>query len=198
MADPDYHRLTRAKSRSMFGFVATSRSSLWVGRDHLLQIDTTGYTETYKRFYFRDIQALVLCKTDTWLFHAVVFAALASLFGLIAFFGGNPIAAWIFGSVAGVFALCLLFDLVAGPTSRSYLRTAVQKEMLVSLNRLRRTRRVFERLRPLITTAQGELTPRTDFSEVQGQPGAPLASGTRGQASARGFEASNPPTKEQA
>ena len=167
MAEREYRRLTRAKNRSFFAVAFSSRSSLWLGKDHLLQIDTSGYTESYKRFHFRDIQALVLCRTDAWLYIAVVFAALAGLFGLIAVLGGNPIVGWIFGCLAAILALCLLFDLLAGPTSKCYLRTAVQTEMLVSVTRLRRARTVFDTLWPLIISAQTELKPASPPSDVQ-------------------------------
>jgi hypothetical protein len=40
-----------------------------------------------------------------------------------------------------------------------HLRTAVQIEELPSLNRIRRTRRVLDRVRPLIVAAQGPLAP---------------------------------------
>jgi hypothetical protein len=198
MAEHDYRRLTRAKSRSLFAIVSTSRSSLWLGNDHLLQIDASGYTESYKRFHFRDIQALVLCKTDTWLYLGVIFAALASLFGLIALLGGGPVVAWIFGCIAAIFALCLLFDLIAGPTSKCYLRTAVQTERLVSITRLRRARKVFDTLRPWIRNAQGELRPSNQPLEVQPIP--PVISQVQGPSpsSEPVTETSSPPTQEQA
>jgi hypothetical protein len=174
MADLEYRRLTRAKSRALFGIVSTTRSSLWLGKDHLLQIDTSGYTESYKRFYFADIQALVMCRTEHWLYQAVVFAALACFFALIGIFGGGPVIAWIFGILAGLFALCLLLDLTGGPSSKCYVRTAVQTEALVSLTRLRRARRTFDVLRPLITAAQGELKMQQPASETAGQPAPPV------------------------
>jgi len=199
MPDRNYRRLTRAKSRALFGIVSTYRSSLWLGEDHLLQIDANGYTETYKRFYFGDIQALVLCRTDTWLYRAVVFAALAGLFGLIAVLGGGPIMVWIFGTIAGVFALCLVFDLLAGPTSKAYLRTAVQTETLVSLNRLRRAYNLFETLRPLITAAQGELASGKNSPELPNQHSPPATANLFAQPAAqRVTEVSPLPSKEQA
>lgn len=173
MPEPEYRRLTRARNRSLFALVSSSRTSLWLGKDHLLQIDTSGYTENYKRFHFRDIQALVLCKTDAWLYRAVVLAALASFFGLLPRLGGGPVAAWIFGIIAGVFAIFLFFDLLAGPTAKCYLRTAVQTERLVALSRLRRARYVFEILRPLITAVQGEFKPEIP-SRVVSEPVPPL------------------------
>jgi hypothetical protein len=163
MAEPEYRRLSRGRNRRRFAVVSTTRSSLWLGKDHLLVIDTSGYTETYKRFHFRDIQSLVLCRTDRWLYQAVILAALGCLFGLIAIVAGGP-AAWIFGILAGIFGLCVVLDLVAGPTSKCYVRTAVQTEELAPLSRLGRARRVLATLRPLITSAQGEL-PREKAAE---------------------------------
>ena len=55
---PAYRRLTR--SRAGVG----SYSSLWLGADHVMQLSSTGYTESYRRFYFRDIQAIFLVRRD--------------------------------------------------------------------------------------------------------------------------------------
>src|SRR5262252_7141323 len=102
MAEPEYRRLSRGRNRRRFALVTTTRSSLWLGKDHLLVIDSSGYTETYKRFHFRDIQALVLCRTDRWLYQAVILAALGCFFGLIAILGSGPVT-WVFGILAGIF-----------------------------------------------------------------------------------------------
>jgi hypothetical protein len=161
MTEPRYQRLTRSRPRASFGVISTSRSCLWLGEDHLLAIDTSGYTETYKRFYFRDIQAFVLRQSRHWIVWGVVFGVLASAFGLFAIVNpiGEALARWILGCVAAVFLMALLLDLAAGPSCVCHVRTAVQTEELPSLNRLRRARRVLHRLRPLIVAAQGQLAP---------------------------------------
>jgi hypothetical protein len=174
MAEREYRRLTRTRNRSRFALVTTSRSSLWLGKDHLLVIDTSGYTEAYKRFHFRDIQALVLCRTDTWLYHAVILAAFGSLFGLIAIVGGNPVVAWIFGSLAALFGILVVVDLLLGPSSKCYIRTAVQTEQLAPLARLRRAQKVLATLRPLITGAQGELPRAVSGGAGEAPTGLPL------------------------
>ncbi len=61
--------------------------------------------------------------------------------------------------LTGVFLAILVANLVLGPTVTTYLRTAVQTEELPSLNTLRRARNAMDKLRPLITAAQGELAP---------------------------------------
>ena len=159
MAEIPYRRLTRSRARSLFGVVSTSRSSLWVGPDHLLSIDTTGYTERYKRFHFRDIQAIIIRRTESWKVAGLVFGLIALLLGMIALATGEPVVGWIFGPLAGLFALAFALNLAAGPSCAAFLRTAVQTEQLVSLKRLRRARRALERLRPAIAAAQGQMTP---------------------------------------
>src|SRR6266571_2538378 len=160
MAQQEYQRLTWARRRQS-GFIAFSatRSSLWLAKDHLLCIDTTGYTESYKRFYFRDIQAVIIRRTEGWKITALVLGALAGIFALVAALQGELVGRIIFGVLAGLLTLAFIIHLALGPSSTCHLRTAVQTEQLPSLNRLRRARHVLNRLRPLIAQAQGQLAP---------------------------------------
>jgi hypothetical protein len=165
MPEKEYQRLTRARSRSVFGAVAVSRSSLWLGKDHLLCIDSSGYTETYKRFYFRDIQVITLVATKrraVWNGVLVVpivlcLAGLANaLFSLPE--ATNPaIITWTILTV--IFLAPLLINNLMGPACTGYLRTAVQIEELPSLSRLPRARKALERIRPSIVGVQGALSP---------------------------------------
>src|SRR5436305_13755595 len=108
MPEKEYQRLTRARPRSRFAVVSSGNSSLWLGKDHLLCIDTNGYTETYKRFYFRDIQALVIRKTERHKWMALIFALLAVGFFLPTVLNSAVVARYIFGSIAGLFVVLLL------------------------------------------------------------------------------------------
>ena len=67
-------------------WLAVSRSlcTVWMARDHLLLVSRTGYTETYKRFYFRDIQAVIIRKTATAFVGNIVLSILALGFILLA------------------------------------------------------------------------------------------------------------------
>jgi hypothetical protein len=159
MAEKEYRRLTRSRSRTAFSIVSTSRASLWVGKDHLLCIDTNGYTETYKRFYFRDIQAVILRKTVEWHIISGILSLIVGGFALIALLGGNAVVAWIFGIIAGLFGLVLTFNIFSGPTCSFHMRTAVQVEHFPSISRVKVARRMMARLRPLIANAQGQLAP---------------------------------------
>ena len=178
MPEPEYRRLTRTRNRTLFAVISTSKTSLWLGKDHLLQIDSSGYSESYKRFYFRDIQALVMCKTQVWLYQAIVLAAFACFFGLLPLLGGGPVLAWVFGSIAAVSGLCLVVHLAPGASAKCCLRTAVQTEALPSLGRFRRAQKVFETLRPLIAAAQGQAAPSIGSPAIESQPVPPVISDT--------------------
>jgi len=158
MAEQEYQRLTRAKQRTAFAIISTVRSSLWLGKDHLLRIDTTGYTENYKRFYFRDIQAIIMRKTDRGKILNLALVAVSAIFTLFAGLASSIEARWILGSISALFLLPLILNVAAGATSVCHLRTAVQTEEL-PLTRLRKARQALTRLRPFIAQAQGQLAP---------------------------------------
>jgi hypothetical protein len=181
MAEREYQRLTRSRSRSAFGLVSTARSSLWLAKDHLLCVDTTGYNEAYKRFYFGDIQAVVLRQTNDHIILGVLLGILTLGMALLAILPRSVIMASIFSPIAVLFLVFFILNLVAGPSCRAHLRTAVQTEELPSLDRLRRAHKVLNRLHPFIAQAQGQLTPEEVSARMQGLSGptsAPAASTT--------------------
>ena len=165
MPQKEYHRLTRAKSRSNFSVFAASRSSLWLGRDHLLCIDSNGYTESYKRFYYRDIQAITIVANKrriiwNWILVIPTILCLAMLFSVLPSRNDGDWGIVIVYTICTfLFALPLLINNLLGPTCTCYLRTAVQIEELPSLSRVRRARKVLDRIRPFVIAVQGGLSP---------------------------------------
>jgi hypothetical protein len=134
------------------GFLGSSR--LWLGPDHLLAVEGRGYSESYRRFYYRDIQAIVICRTHRWLVTSGLLAlvlapVVASFFSVSAEF--RP-----FWAVPGA-ALLLIFlgNLIPGPTCAGRIMTGVQTASLPSLRRLRAARRAIERIRERVEQAQG-------------------------------------------
>ncbi len=167
MPEPAYTRLTRSRRRTIGGFISVSagRASLWLGPDHLLIIDKKIGSEEYKRFYFSDIQAFIIRRTDRRLMTSVLLGLPLAMFVITAllwhesgvgFFNGGDI---FFGLLASVLAVLLLINQAAGPTVQTYLQTAVQIEELPPLSRLGHAYRALNRLRPLVVAAQGQLTP---------------------------------------
>jgi hypothetical protein len=175
--EPEYQRLPgRGIRRGGFLQVMATSSRLWLGRDHLLLVDSSGFTETYKRFYFRDIAAITLARTNrraVWNGIAFIFTL---LFGAAALALGGMTAA-IFGSMAGLCVLLSLINVALGPTCVCHLTTAVQTDELASFRRFSQALKVLARLRPLLVAAQEQPGPASDKRRPHLVEPAPVAAG---------------------
>jgi hypothetical protein len=156
MAQTEYQRLTRTKSQH--GIATSARCSLWLGRDHLLRIDSSGYTESYRRFFLRDIQAVIIRKTIGMQVWTLVHGMLALLWMICALNTVNAIWMGVWWSLTGLSLILLMVNLLLGPCCTFHIKTAVQNEAIPSINRMRKAREVLARLKPLLTAAQGELS----------------------------------------
>ena len=158
MAEPIYKRLTwsRPRRKSLFTALRSPRQSLWLAEDHLLSIDSASYSEEYKRFYFRDIQAFFVCPTTRRAIWNGIFGSLLIMHLLV--FGWIGASVTILTIIAVILAIPLIINNLLGPACRVYLRTAVQVEELPSLGRIGRAHRVFDRIRPLIASVQSPVT----------------------------------------
>ena len=139
------------------GSNVVERISLYLAPDHLLQVSSAGYSESYLRFYFRDIQAITVRKTAYGLIFNIVWGVLAALFLALAVDSAEAAIAW--GIVGGIFLGLLLMNLFAGPTCVCEIQTAVQKRKLGAVTRLRRARRFIEQIRNQIQPAQPAVSP---------------------------------------
>lgn len=149
MAERLYHRLP-GRSRQFL-----NASTLWEGPDHLLQVQSHVVAESYRRFFFRDIHAVVICETKNGRVMTIVLGVLGGLLCLPMPF--VPLAATIvLGIVAALFFLLAVGNFFRGPTCVCSLRTAVQTQELPSLNRLKTARKVLASLQPKIIAAQSE------------------------------------------
>lgn len=142
-----------------------NRQCLYAGPDHLLLLTTSYFTESYKRFYYGDIQAVTLQKTSTgaaWnmllgLSLAVLVAAIAMPF---LFDGEGWAVLAVFAAIfAGAVLAALVVNVAKGPTCDCYIVTAVHQEQIRSLGRVRAARKALALLQPILKTVQGELNP---------------------------------------
>ncbi|HEY4249521.1 MAG TPA: hypothetical protein VGM64_22045 [Lacunisphaera sp.] len=131
-------------------------SQLWLGGDHLLHLTSTGYTETYRRCYLREIQSLLIVHTARRTYIAIILAVLMWIIGMIMLMKGSG---WVgYAILAAAFAPFFVWNYLLGTGCRVVMITAVQQERVASLCRLPKTRRVITELKPLIEAAQVELT----------------------------------------
>jgi hypothetical protein len=145
-------------------WLAVSRSlcTVWMARDHLLLVSRTGYTENYKRFYFRDIQAVIIRKTATAFVWNIVLMILALAFILWAVDVSGSVARGILSFLGGFFTSLVLLSLWRGSTCVTHIKTAVQTEQLAAWNRMRAARKGMAMIRPKLLEAQGQF-PQADL-----------------------------------
>ncbi len=161
MSQPkEYRKLPGRGNRREGTFIAGAvrQSRLWLGQDHLLLVDSTLNAQELKRFYFRDIQAITVRKTHKGRTTNLVLAGLIAMFCLWAVLITDDVGQGVLLTIAAVFGGFLIANSLFGPTCECHLQSAVQREQLPSLGRLRTARKVLGLLRPHIEQAQGNLS----------------------------------------
>jgi len=147
----EYKKLPgRGFRRGSFLSLSGIRAALWLGQDHLLCIYNKGYEEEYRRFYFRDIQAIITHQNNRRLVWNIIFGVFALSFA----FWGLPLL-----MVSAIFLGFILINWLRGPTCSCYVQTAVSREILPSLNRLKHVNHAITRLTRVIEQVQGHLSP---------------------------------------
>ncbi len=151
-----YHKFGgRGLRRSGFFSAVRQYSRLYLASDHLLCVDTCYFVESYKRYEFRNIEALWYCPTIGWHLATGLNLVLA-----VAFSAGLLIphlaARVVFGALLVVVVIAMAVNLLRGPSCRFYLKTAAHTEHLPSIVRCQKGEALMARLRPLIETAQVE------------------------------------------
>jgi len=147
------------------GFIRVS--SVWAGPDHLLLVRGSRFREEYKRFYYRDVQAIVIARAPR--FHistravaialacwvaATVVERLAIRFHFSDVVYNTVLAAEVGGCV--LIVLTLVWAYVSGREScRCRIYTAVSGDELPSIYRLWTARKFLAQVEPLIAQTQG-------------------------------------------
>src|SRR6186997_2639909 len=130
----------RRVSRPHFGLNGTS--SVWQGTDHLLQVSNAFGWERYRRWFYRDIQALIARRNATRLVWNLVvglgglFVALGAVL-VMATANSSPgdrtgfiVLASILGIIAAGFLAIALVNTLLGPTCAVYIQTPHGMEKL--------------------------------------------------------------------
>lgn len=143
-------------------FRLMGQASLWIEKDHLLSVIHRMFAEEYKRFYFKDIQSIVFCRTVNGTVVTVIFGVLAAMTGGLMLYGWQmkhwpSMVLYFQMPTLAFFLLVFLIYLIKGPTCICYLRTAVQSERMYALRHIRRTMKVIRRIRAEAEAAQGTL-----------------------------------------
>ncbi|MGD9216899.1 MAG: hypothetical protein PVJ84_18955 [Desulfobacteraceae bacterium] len=143
-------RYRRLPGRPIFSFAG---KSLWQGADHLLYVESLFFKERYKRFYYKDIQLLLLKRNTIHWAWTFVWGALALVFGIIAIAVSQ--APYVSGTLLACCLAALLANLIMGPSCTVYLQTAVQVQKLANLRRVRTAGKVMTVIKTLVEERQG-------------------------------------------
>lgn len=149
-------------------------SSVWLGPDHLLLVNSYRFREEYKRYYFRDIQAIVAGEAPR--FHLSTRSAAIGYFWLLAFVitFRFPKAPWITGGV-GVALVIAWAYLSATCSCRCRLYTAVSRDTLPSVYRTWVAARFLRAVEPHITAVQGAMEQSANIAMLSIGPAAAAA-----------------------
>ena len=132
------------------------QTTLWEGDDHILWVEQTMAREQYKRFYYNDIQAVMVVKSSMQQLWSAIWGTLAAISAIVAVsVSGTPIASSFF---AALFLLLAFINLLKGACCKTYLVTAVQRERVRSLGRVKKAFQVMDKIRDLVEKEQGPLT----------------------------------------
>jgi hypothetical protein len=149
----EYTRLTR----NVAGL--SSYSSLWLGTDHLMIVQSTGYQESYARLQLIDIKGIFLTGTKRRVWWTCTWGIITglSLIALISTVRGEqspPYFSLLFSVLGGI---GLIWNHVIGAGCRAHVVTGVQTAELPALVRIKKTRQVIARLQPLINAIQANV-----------------------------------------
>jgi len=196
------YRLTRTGYRRLPGWGPRrtglfsgfgTRCRLYLAKDHILSVDNHGLSEEYKRFYFADIQAIVTRKTRRWIAEALVVVLVAACMmglSLLLLDRSRPIGG-VWMGLSFMVLLYLIYHLLRGPSCACHVVTAIQEDLLPTINHMRISRRVLPLLKSAVERAQGtvnveemaaaqiEKGPRYSGSVGSGARG-PIGQGTAG------------------
>jgi hypothetical protein len=142
----------RLPGRRLNSFVG--QPSLWLGGDHVLKVNQSGYNEEYRRFYFADIRGFVVQPTQGML---VWLGVLGLMFAGLGLLGANlwtsvDSSDHVMGAVFTV--ILLIVNLVKGPSCKFYIKTAIQTDRLPSISRIKSAEALIAALTPIIMEAQ--------------------------------------------
>jgi hypothetical protein len=148
---------TKIAAGGQSGRLSATRVSLWRAADHLLLIDRDYYTEKYKRFYFADLETFSIRKDNRQRTYAFLAGSTVFILLVIAFITSG-VARGIFLGTAGFFLIPFIYNWAKGPTCVVHITTAVQREEIPSLRRVRKAEKVLAQVMEGVAASQGILT----------------------------------------
>ncbi len=159
---PSYRRLPGR------GLNWSGNARLWIADDHLLQVNSTLLAERYRRFFLKDIRAILVRPTKVRLIWTIVHAAIilvaAASAGALVWFSIDiaqeelRVTLLVFAGMIGFVAVPILplfiVNVLLGPSCACHVETSAGLERLTAPTRTRGAQRLLAQLVPIIEAAQ--------------------------------------------
>lgn len=105
-----------------FSLQLAVRNRMYQGPDHLLVVQSTGYTEEYKRIFYRNIRYVDVRASRRHIWQGVIFGSVILVLGLLLF-----VLPMVLGLIfLAPFVIVFLVNLARGPACDCYVTTGVQ------------------------------------------------------------------------
>lgn len=154
-----YTRLTRPRSG------VGTYSSLWRAADHLLVVNSTGFNESYRRFYFRDIKGFILTESKRYFYYNIV-SGIVLLLSLLPLMLDLSDGVGLSRAMADSFPMMfiavpalivLVVNLIKGPSCNIAVATGLQSPRLTPVGRKRAWRKLHAKIDAPIRETQAAL-----------------------------------------
>ncbi|MBA4388307.1 MAG: hypothetical protein C0404_10025, partial [Verrucomicrobia bacterium] len=152
----------RLPCRGITSLLPLERHAVWRAADHFMIVVTEGFTEYYKRFYLKDIQAIILRKTNLREKRSVIMGLSAIVMAAVAaiplmFLEFDAVLLFMPAGILVPFLAAIIVNTALGPTCEVFLQTSVQTERLYALSRLRKSLVIVATMKTAVETLQGPL-----------------------------------------
>jgi hypothetical protein len=121
----------------------TGSTKWYLSEDCLLAAKRVMYAVEYRRFYFRDLEYIMVWPNRLWLWRLMIPAVLLAALGI-------SLWQWVNSTAGAIFAVVALawvgLELALGPTARSSIRTTGATVDLPLVMRTRRARKVLAKI----------------------------------------------------
>ncbi len=150
-----------AKISTPFGLF-TSAKQIWKAEDHfLISHQRSPFLEEYRRYYFKDIQYITVCKTKAgYIMYSVISLLLLLSLGGIVFFYIEKMeeGVIVFEIISAALFIILLFIIIfCGSSSKTVIKTIAGDDKEAFRGFYRKTLKVVKLMKEQITEAQGAM-----------------------------------------
>ncbi|WFB36771.1 hypothetical protein P3T73_03220 [Kiritimatiellota bacterium B12222] len=137
------------------GSSSFSRSTLYLMGDHILKLEGQ-FTETYRRFYFKDLQSAYWIKNRGSLWAMIIFILLFIAIAIPFFINDLPGVAAFPAGIALLATIYLLFIQATGGYVHFYLSTPAQEERIREIKTQRKARKILRLIESHIERSQSD------------------------------------------